>query len=145
MDYLASFEISAAGMAFERMRADVASANLANMHTTRTAQGGPYRPLRAVASADLAPSAFEKQLSAAALSSGLHSATVEEVQLPARMSHEPGHPDADEKGFVAYPNVNLVTEMVGMMTATRAYEANVSALNAAKAMALKALEIGGNR
>jgi flagellar basal-body rod protein FlgC len=57
--------------------------------------------------------------------------------------YEPGNPDANAKGYVAYPNINLVTEMVSMMTATRAYEANVSALNAAKAMALKALEIGG--
>lgn len=145
MDYLASFEISAAGMAFERMRADVASTNLANMHTTRTAQGGAYKPLRAVASASFNPASFEKQLSAAMHSAGLLTAEVHETQVPARMVHEPGHPDANEKGFVAYPNVNLVTEMVSMMTATRSYQANVSALNAAKAMALKALEIGGNR
>ena len=146
MDYLTSFEISAAGMNFERLRADVASANLANMHTTRSLQGGPYKPLRAVAGAGAVPASFENHMSAAALEAGgPPSAEVREMPIPARMVYEPGHPDADEKGFVAYPNITLVSEMVNLMTATRSYEANVSAMNAAKAMALKALDIGGNR
>ncbi len=141
MDYLGSFEISAAGMSFERLRADVASANLANMHTTRSLQGGPYKPLRAVAGSNSDAASFESHMSPAA--GLLQSTSVVELQTPARMVHEPSHPDANEKGFVAYPNINLVTEMTNMMTATRSYEANVSAMNAAKAMALKALEIGG--
>lgn len=143
MDYLASFGISAAGMSFERLRADVASANLANMHTTRSLEGGPYRPLRAVASANSSAPSFADHMSAAAQASGLRSAEVQEFQASPRMVYEPGHPDANEKGFVAYPNINQVTEMVSLMTASRAYQANVSAMNAAKAMALKALEIGG--
>ncbi len=145
MNHLSVFEISASGMAFERLRADTASANLANLHTTRSLQGGPYKPLRAVAGSTFDPASFENQLSAAAVAQGLRTAEVKEMPTPPRMVYEPGHPDANEKGYVAYPNINLVTEMVSLMTATRAFEANVSALNAAKAMALKALEIGGNR
>jgi flagellar basal-body rod protein FlgC len=143
MDYLTSFEISGTGMTFERLRADVAAANLANMHTTRTQQGGPYKPLRAVASSDLNASSFENLMSSGIPSSALNNMNVEEIETTPRLVYEPGNPDANAKGYVAYPNINLVTEMVSMMTATRAYEANVSALNAAKAMALKALEIGG--
>lgn len=143
MDYLAVFEISAAGMNFEKLRADVASANIANMHTTRGLQGGAYRPLRATAIANNSPMSFEGQLSAAIQSTAQRSVEISETQIPPRMVYEPGHPDADEKGFVAYPNINPVAEMVSLMTATRSYQANISALNATKAMALKALEIGG--
>lgn len=139
-----AFAVGEAGMAFERLRADTAAANIANMHTTRTASGGAFTPLRAVGS--VAPG--RGFASFMAPTSGLLSLPSSEVRLaaePAKMVLEPGHPDADDKGFVAYPNVNLVSEMVTLMTASRAYEANVSALNAAKAMALKTLEIGGNR
>jgi flagellar basal-body rod protein FlgC len=143
MSYISAFEISSSGMAFERLRADVAAANLANMHTTRSLDGGPYKPVRAVAGSTAYAGSFEDQLSLAALGNSLRAAQVQEVVSQPRMVHEPSHPDANDKGFVAYPNVDVVTEMVSLMTATRSYEANVSALNAAKAMALKTLEIGG--
>lgn len=138
-----SFAVSEAGMAFERARADVASTNIANMHTTRSATGGVFVPLQAVAvgKSGRSFSSFMER------NNGLLSLPAPEIRASAatspKMVFEPGHPDADEKGFVAYPNVNQVSEMVSLMTANRAYEANVSALNAAKAMALKTLEIGG--
>ncbi len=143
MNYLASFEISAAGMSFERLRVNVAAANIANAHTTRTTSGGPYRPLQALAVAPLAPSAFESQMTLVAHANALRNPMVVESALAPRMVHEPGHPHANDKGFVAYPNINPVTEMVGLMSATRAFEANVAALNATRTMAQKALEIGG--
>lgn len=137
-----SFAVSEAGMAFERARADAASTNIANMHTTRSADGGAYVPLQAVAvgKPGRSFSSFMNQ------NNGLLSLPAPEIRAAAtapRMVFEPGHPDADEKGYVAYPNINQVSEMVTLMTSSRAYEANVSALNAAKAMALKTLEIGG--
>lgn len=136
------FAVSEAGMAFERARADAASANIANMHTTRSASGGPYVPLQAVAVGKSARSfsSFMTQ------NNGLLSLPESEIRAAAtapKMIFEPGHPDADDKGFVAYPNINQVSEMVALMTSNRAYQANISALNAAKAMALKTLEIGG--
>ena len=137
-----SFAVSEAGMAFERARADAASTNIANMHTTRSAAGGAFVPLQAIAVAKVGRSfsSFMNQ------NNGLLSLPVPEIRATVtapKMVFEPGHPDADEKGFVAYPDVNQVSEMVTLMTSSRAYEANVSALNAAKAMALKTLEIGG--
>lgn len=137
-----SFAVSEAGMAFERARADAASTNIANMHTTRSATGGVFAPLQAVAvgKSGRSFSSFMER------NNGLLSLPVPKIRAAAtspKMVFEPGHPDADEKGFVAYPNVNQVSEMVTLMTANRGYEANVSALNAAKAMALKTLEIGG--
>lgn len=137
-----SFAVSEAGMALERARADAASSNIANMHTTRSASGGAYAPLQAVAIAKPTRSfsSFMHQ------NNGLLSLPSPEIRASAtapKMVFEPGHPDADEKGFVAYPNINQVSEMVTLMTSNRAYAANVSALNAAKAMALKTLEVGG--
>jgi flagellar basal-body rod protein FlgC len=137
-----SFAVSEAGMAFERARADAASTNIANMHTTRSATGGAFVPLQAVAigKPGRSFSSFMTQ------NNGLLSLPEPEIRASAtapKMVFEPGHPDADDKGFVAYPNINQVSEMVTLMTSNRAYEANVSALNAAKAMALKTLEIGG--
>jgi flagellar basal-body rod protein FlgC len=141
MDYANAFAISAAGMAFERLRADVAATNIANAHTTRGAAGGPYRPLQVVAATG--PASFSSRLSLAAAVAGLQQPVVLEAQQPPRMVHEPGHPHADSNGFVAYPSVDPVGEMVSLMRATRAYEANVAAFSALRAMALKALEIGG--
>jgi flagellar basal-body rod protein FlgC len=145
MNYFSSFEISAAGMAFERLRADVSSANIANMHTTRSLNGMPYQPLRAVATTALAGPGFEHYMNGAARQFNPLQVSVEQMQVAPRMVHEPGHPHADAKGFVAYPNVNMVSEMVSLMTATRTYSANVAAVNAAKSLALKTLELGGNR
>lgn len=149
MNYLDAFRISAAGMALEKTRVNVTALNIANLHTTRTDAGGPYVPLRVVARAGGAvASSFPMQMQTqaqaiAAPLNGPELAGVVPLNVPPRMLHDPGHPDADANGMVAYPGLNQVNEMVTLMTALRAYEANVTAMNAAKAMTLKALDIGG--
>ncbi len=143
MDYFSAFAISASGMSVEKTRLDVVALNLANVHSTRAGAGALYQPLTVISGAK--PGAFAAALAGA--SNAALGARVYEVRptpAPPRLVHEPGHPDADAKGFVAYPGVNTLNEMVTMIAATRAYEANVAALNAARVMALKALEIGGN-
>lgn len=144
MDYYCAFEISASGMALERVRLDTLALNLANANTTRAEDGGPYRPLRVIARARDGAE-FEGRIDA--LFNGAHPGGVEVTEIVAedvapRMVLDPGHPDADDRGYVAYPNINPVSEMVTLIEAVRGYEANVRALNAAKAMALSALEIG---
>lgn len=138
MDYLRSFAISAAGMAVERMRVEVASLNLANAQTLQSAGEPGYRPLRVVAQA----AGFGAQFAEARDLTGLPAAAVEPTGAAPRMVHEPAHPLADARGFVAYPGVDPATEMVTLMGAARSYEANVAALNTARALALKTLEIG---
>lgn len=143
MDFSFVSAISAAGMDVEKARLNASAINLANAHTTRTSSGGAFRPLRVVAGQG--PSRFSGVLNG--LQASLPQPTlvgIEQAMLPPRLAFEPGHPDADSKGFVAYPGIEPLGEMTNMMGAQRAYEANVIALNAAKAMAMKALEIGGN-
>jgi flagellar basal-body rod protein FlgC len=148
MNMFAAFDISAAGMNLERMRLDVAAVNLANANTTQGPDGQVFRPLRVVAHPS-ATRAFDMMLNNmqgnATVSAAAFEVTVEPDDAPPRLVYEPGHPDADEKGFVAYPNISPVSEMVKLIDITRAYEANVRAMNIAKSMALKALEIGGGR
>lgn len=134
MDPHSIFAISASGMSLERARAEAAALNLANAHVASAPGEAGYMPMRAVAQA-AAPFADHMFAPRAQL--------VATGSAP-RQVHEPGHPLADAKGFVTYPGVDPATEMVTMMDATRAYEANVAAMNTARAMALKALEIGGN-
>ncbi len=145
MDYSPTFAISAAGMALERTRVEVAALNLANAHTTPTAGRLAYSPLRVVAQA-AAPDPFAAMmLSAEAVGPAMKpDFQVEPSGVAARMVHEPGHPMADARGFVSYPGVDPAAEMVALMSATRAYEANVAAMNATRTMALKALDIGGS-
>jgi len=151
MDYFKTFAISAAGMTVERTRVDVAALNLANAHTVRGPGEAGYQPLRVVAQAGALPggaaASFSEQLGLALDGLGLAGALPEVAVEPTgdgpRLVHEPGHPLADEKGFVAYPAVDAATEMVGLMGALRAYEANVAAMNTARNLALKALDIGG--
>lgn len=138
MDYLNSFAVSAAGMAVERTRVEVASLNLANAHTVQAPGGQPFEPLRVVAGASGFAALVDHGLRGAALPV----AAVESSGAAPRMVHEPAHPLANEAGFVAYPGVDPATEMVTLMSATRAYEANVAALNTGRALVLKALEIG---
>lgn len=142
-DYFSAFDISASGMDVQKMRVETVALNLANMNTTRTAAGGPYRPLHVVIS-ERGGATFHQTMDAARqrLELGAAVAELREEHLSPRLVYEPGHPDADEKGFVAYPNINPVTQMMTLIESTRAYEANVRALNAAKTMALRALEIG---
>lgn len=144
MDYRSAFQISASGMTLEKLRVDVASVNLANVHSTRGADGKLFRPLRVVSQEATASFAATLRGAAAMVPLGTRVSAVEEANVAPRLVLEPGHPDADAKGFVAYPGVDTVSEMVTLMTAVRAYEANVIAMNAAKTLAAKALEIGGN-
>lgn len=136
MDYARAFAISAAGMDVERTRVEVAASNLAHASTVQAGQGAAYRPLRAVVQA---ASGFGMQVAAAA---GLPSVRVEPSGAAPRHVHDPGHPLADARGFIAYPGVDPATEMVTLMSALRSYEANVAALTTARTLALKALEIG---
>lgn len=145
MDHTPTFAISAAGMALERARVEVAALNLANAHTTQAAGQPAYSPLRVVAQM-AHPQAFAAMMTSAepasaAMKPQFH---IEPAGVAPRLVHEPGHPLADAKGFVSYPGVNPAIEMVSLMSATRAYEANVAAMNTARTMALKALDIGGS-
>ncbi len=144
MDYRAAFQISASGMAVEKTRLDVSTANLANMHTTKAADGTLFRPMRVVAQPAAVSFGATFEGVGQAVPGGVQVTAIEPMETTPHAVYEPGHPDADEKGFVAYPGVDQVSEMVTIMTAVRAYEANVVAMNAAKSMAVKALDIGGN-
>lgn len=139
MDYLQSFAVSAAGMEVERTRVEVASLNLANAHAVQAPGLPGFQPLRVVATAS---GGFGAQVEEGLAAAALPAVTVEPSAAPPRKVHEPGHPLADARGFVAYPGVDPATEMVELMSATRAYEANVAALNTARALALKTLDIG---
>lgn len=140
MDYQRSFALSAAGMAVERMRVEVAAANLANAHAVQAPAHPGYQPMRVLS----APPSFAALVEGADPAQALPAATVETTYAAARLVHEPGHPLADARGFVAYPGVDPATEMLALMSATRAYEANVAALNTARTLALKTLDIGRN-
>jgi len=142
MDYLQTFAISASGMAVEKARVDLTAVNIANASSTRGPDGTLFRPLRLISASRASDFAA---LLANQSSGGLQGAqivAVRPVDTPPRLVLDPGHPDADERGFVSYPGINPVTEMVTLMTAVRIYEANVAALNAAKSMALRTLELG---
>lgn len=141
MDFSFASAISASGMEVERTRLDVATINLANIHTSRAQHGVPFKPLRAMVTSNR--SLFSKTLTGVGnMAAVAPSVYIQEANVAPRLVYEPGHPDADTKGFVAYPGIDTVSEMVNVMTAVRAYEANVVAMNAAKSMALKALDIG---
>jgi len=138
MDYRAAFQISATGMATEKLRLDVTTLNLANMHAAGASADQVYRPQRVVTQA----LGFGAQFGRLAGAVGVRSFVVAQDAAP-RLAHEPGHPYADARGMVAYPGVDQVAEMVNLNTALRAYEANVAAMNAARTMAARTLDIGG--
>lgn len=145
MDYLNSFDISASGMAVQRLRLDLVAMNLANVYTTRGVDDGPYRK-KEVVMAERASGDFERHLFQGGVSrevAGVEVIGIRAVELEPRMVYEPGHPDANISGYVAYPNIEPVSEMMALIESTRAYEANVKAIAAAKSMAMRALEIGG--
>lgn len=139
MDYLQSFAISAAGMEVERTRVEVASLNLANANTVQSAGAPAFQPLRVLATGS---GSFASLVNAGVGGAFLPVATVEPAGGQPRMVFDPGHPLADGRGFVSYPGVDPATEMVTLMSATRSYEANVAAMNTARALALKTLDIG---
>jgi flagellar basal-body rod protein FlgC len=146
MDISSIFDISAAGMNLERMRLEVSAVNLANANTTRGADGLPFTPLQVVVhSGATSFDAMFESLRGPDAAGALPVGEIEPADMPPRQVYDPGHPDADAAGFVSYPGVNPVSEMVQLISVTRAYEANVRAFNAARAMATKALEIGSGR
>ena len=143
MDFFDALHVSSSGLSAQRLRMNLISANLANMNTTRTKAGGPYRRKDPVFAARASQGSFREMLRdrQEMLSKVAVVGVVEDSRGPIRR-YDPNHPEADGNGYVALPNINVMEEMVNMISATRSYEANVSAIKAAKAMALKALEIG---
>lgn len=138
MSVFKAFRISASGLTAERLRMDTIANNLANANTTRTEEGGPYRRQVPI----FAPILDRYLQGGNQVGQGVQVVGVVEEDSPPRLVYDPQHPDANEDGYVEMPNVHVVKEMVDLITATRAYEANIVALNAAKSMAQRALEIG---
>ena len=142
-----SFGISASGMTAQQFRADIIANNLANVNTTRTDAGTTYRR-KVVAFQEKGANRFDRYLTESRkrgshIGNGVKVVEVrEDMETDFIMEYDPSHPDADENGYVSYPNVNLVTEMTNLIDASRAYEANITAFDASKAMAQAGLQIG---
>ncbi len=136
MDSFGILKISASALYAQRSRMNVIASNMANINSTKTQEGGPYKRKDVV----FVTMPFKSHRSE--VFEGVRIAEIAEDSKPPIMIHDPGHPDANKEGFVALPNINIIEEMVNMMMATRAYEANVTAFNLSKSMFMKALEIG---
>jgi flagellar basal-body rod protein FlgC len=145
MSMFGGLEISASGLTAERLRMDVTAENLANAQTTRGADGQPYRRKEVILQE--APGSFGATLASVigggsnGNRGGVHVAGIVEDATPPKRIYDPGHPDADAQGYVSMPNVDTVTEMVDLISASRAYEANVTAMQAAKTMFSRTLEL----
>jgi len=140
MDFMASFKICGAGLAAQRAKMDVITSNLANVNSTRTDEGGPYKKKSVALRAEAVESPFDS-----AIKDAIKTVTVEEVTedpTAVKMTYDPSHPDADANGYVAMPNINIMTEMADMIMAARGYEACVTAFDSTKNMTLKTLEMG---
>jgi flagellar basal-body rod protein FlgC len=142
-------DASASGLTAERLRIDVIAGNIANVDTTRTPEGGPFkRQLVVFASKNefdarkfpFLPMKIKTQMNNPG--QGVRVTELMRDPSPPRLKYDPGHPDANNEGYVAYPNIDVIKEMVDMITASRAYEANIQAMNSAKNIAMKALAIG---
>ncbi|HEX5127722.1 MAG TPA: flagellar basal body rod protein FlgC [Rhodocyclaceae bacterium] len=145
MDYLNSFAISSSGMSLERLRLDVASLNIANANVSYGPNVAPLRPLQVLVQGVYAPK-FSALFDGQASGLGTVDASVVEVtNAEPRSVVDPTNPNADAKGIVRYPGVNVANEMVSLIKAVRGYEANMVAFNAAKVMAQKAIDMGGGR
>lgn len=145
MGFLDSMNISASALTATRLRMDTVAENISNINTTRTASGDPYRRKYVVfQEIESSQSKFAKYFNRAyhASDGGVRVAYIGEDQSDFKLDYDPSHPDADEDGYVRKPNVEVVQEMVDMMSAYRAYEANITALNTYKDMAVKTLELG---
>lgn len=143
MDLLTGLRISSSGMTANRLRMNTISSNIANVNTTRTPEGGPYRRKDVIFESMPEAKSFGEVLGDS--EKKLNRVQVTDVAVDRSapvMKYEPNHPDANPDGYVAYPNINLMEEMANMIQATRAYEANASAVNSTKNMAMTALEIG---
>lgn len=152
MSVMSTFNVSASGMSAQRTRMDIIAQNIANVSTTRTSDGGPYRRQTVVFAErnnyntnfnDILISQHTGIDNKINVGNGVKITGIAEDHVNAmKKVYEPGNPDADEDGYVTYPNVDTVTEMTNLIDANRSYEANVTAFNATKNMILKALEIG---
>lgn len=146
MAFLSAMNICASGMTAQRMRMDVASENITNIDTTRTEAGGPYRRKMVVFESIPNEGSFRNALMGAAgvnqAKGGVRVAQIIEDERDLKLVYNPNHPDANEQGYVMMPNVDMLKETVDSMAASRAYDANITAFNAIKLMASKALEIG---
>lgn len=146
MGYFGALDIGASALTAQRLRMDTISQNIANVDTTRTENGLPYRRKTVIFEEKAMDVPFSEYLSASSkervAGKGVRVARIVEDSSPFKTVYDPGNPDADADGYVLKPNVDIVTEMVNMISATRAYEANVTSINTAKGMAMKALEIG---
>jgi len=139
-DFFDSLDVSASALSAERLRMNITSSNLANAQTTRTPEGGPYRRKDAIFEA----SPFAQEL-ARHMDAPLHKVQVTDVisdPNPPKLVYQPDHPDANAEGYVAYPNINTMEEMVNLITASKTFEANVTVINTTRNMMNKALDIG---
>lgn len=146
MSVFGAMDVSATGMTAQQLRMDTISENIANVNTTRDANGKTYRRKTVVFEEKSYPT-FSESLSMANkhnIGKGVKVTQIVEDNSEGRLVYDPSHPDANEDGYVMLPNVNTVTEMTNMIDATRAFEANVTVMNSTKGMALKALDIGQN-
>ena len=146
MGLFQAFDISASGMTAERFRTDIIAQNIANVNTTRTEDGTPYRrKIVTFSEKQVTPFSdyYNTSRNAGRIGNGVKVSSVkEDKETDFMMEYDPSHPDADENGYVSYPNVNTVTEMTNLIDATRAYEANTTAFDASKSMAQAGLQIG---
>lgn len=133
MSVFSGMRISASGLSAERLRMDVISSNVTNMRTTRTEEGGAYKRKVAIFSEN-----YDEKLGLL----GVKTIAIEDDKAPLRKEYDPSHPDADDQGYVEYPNVDILVEMSDLISASRSYESNVDTLNAQKNIISKALEIG---
>ena len=143
MDFMTALDMGASALSAERTHINIISMNLANAKTTRTPEGGAYRRRSVVMESIPVDASFKKQMEGA-LDKELRGVRVQSVaidQRPHKLVYEPGHPDANDDGYVAYPDINVVEEMAALMTAQRGYEANVTTVESIKQMYNKALEI----
>jgi len=135
-------DINSTGLRAHRIRMEIASSNLANINTTRTPGGGPYRRLNPVfEAAPIERSDFQRELDRNLKAVGVNVKKVVQDRSDPILVYDPEHPDSDPEGYVALPNINMVEEMINLMTAARSYEANLSAINMAKQMALSAIDL----
>ncbi|SHJ91889.1 flagellar basal body rod protein FlgC [Paramaledivibacter caminithermalis] len=145
MSFFKSINISATGLTAERLRMDIISKNIANVNTTRTSSGMPYRrqvPIFQEKQGKSFSDFLNEVKNGYKAGTGVEVSAIKDDKSPFKRVYNPGHPEADEKGYVLMPNVDIVTEMINLISASRAYEANVTAINTTKGMAMKALEIG---
>lgn len=140
MDFLTSMNTSASGLYAQRKRMDLIASNLANIETTRTEEGGPYRRKMVVMKSKPMVSDFEHIFNSKI--EGVQIEDIIEDKSPFKQVYNPSHPDADENGYLLKPNVDLIVETTNMLMAKRAFEANIAAIKSTRQMVLKALELG---